>query len=118
MHCAASGGNVECIEIILHTFNINVNTRNHSERTPLHYAAEKGHVSAIEKLLKNGANIYIEEGKSHMTPLDYAEMKLGEYPQDDERGKAVETIKYYGNLEAPDVVDIPVAPISSTWTPP
>lgn len=92
LHSAASGGNVECIEIIL-GHNVDVNSRNYLGRTPMHYAAENGHLEALRVLLQHGAKIDIKEEETQMTPLDYVKMELEKQPDDRHRQKIVELLE-------------------------
>jgi len=47
----------------------NINLKNINHRTPLHYAAEKGHESIVRLLLENGANVNIKD-KNWNKPSD------------------------------------------------
>ena len=45
-----------------------VNTKNQYEKTPLHLAAEEGHIETVKSLLANGADPSIQD-KNKKTPL-------------------------------------------------
>lgn len=49
-----------------------VNVGDDDGRSPLMYAAHKGHVNIVELLIKYGANIDIRYDKTGATPLDLA----------------------------------------------
>ena len=92
LHCAASCGNVECIEILV-SHHVDVNERNNHGRTPLHFAAEKGHLRAVKVLLQFGAKIDVKEEETQMTPLDYAKMELQNRSDDLHRRRIVEILE-------------------------
>lgn len=53
-----------------------VNVCNGNGRTPLHWAVERGNLSAVQTLLERGARIDIREEETNMIPLDIAKMKF------------------------------------------
>ncbi|XP_064607505.1 ankyrin repeat, PH and SEC7 domain containing protein secG-like [Liolophura sinensis] len=56
LHYAASHGNVRWIQEILHkSGTVNLNKKDYYGKTPLYWAAYKGHKSCMEELLKFGA---------------------------------------------------------------
>ncbi|XP_046574030.1 serine/threonine-protein phosphatase 6 regulatory ankyrin repeat subunit A-like [Haliotis rubra] len=58
LHYAASHGNVRRIHEILHkTGTVNLNRKDYYGKTPLYWAAYKGHKNCIEELLKFGAHV-------------------------------------------------------------
>lgn len=60
----------EDIVVALLSREANVNAFNHDYRTPLHYAAKRGHVKTVVALLNGGADPNISYGSD--TPLDLA----------------------------------------------
>ena len=74
LHEAVAGGNHEVLDYLLTTTSsAHVNSRSGSGYTLLHLAASSGHISCLQVLLKNGADISItdEFGK---TPKQTAEL--------------------------------------------
>jgi len=53
-----------------------INARNKTGKTPLHWAADSGAVRAVEWLLKNAADDRVEEHGTNMTARDYAELRM------------------------------------------
>ena len=53
-----------------------VNVRNGTCRTPLHWAVERGNILAVRTLLERGARIDIREEETDMIPFDLAKMKF------------------------------------------
>jgi ankyrin repeat protein len=51
-----------------------INARNKSGRTPLHWAADRGAADAVGWLQGNGADDGLEEYETNMTARDYAEL--------------------------------------------
>lgn len=49
-----------------------LNARNYDGQTPVHLAAERGHLDILELLVNNGADINARDGKSGRTILHYA----------------------------------------------
>lgn len=60
-----------------------VDVRNKHGRTPLHWAAERGNLSAVQTLLERGASADAREEKTNMTPLDIAKMNCVAQPKHD-----------------------------------
>jgi ankyrin repeat protein len=52
-----------------------INWANSEARTPLHFAAEHGHVDVVEYLLKVHADVNDEEKRSQFTPLHWAAIR-------------------------------------------
>ncbi|RCI10929.1 hypothetical protein L249_5166 [Ophiocordyceps polyrhachis-furcata BCC 54312] len=77
IHMAASHDNTPCLEPLVRAGS-DVNARNHAGRTPLHWAADNGALTAVEWLLDHGAASHYEEHGTAMTALDYAELRLRE----------------------------------------
>ena len=70
LHMAASGGNSKMVELLLSSGAL-VDARTTEEKTPLHYAAVKGHLRVATALLEHGADpSFTCQG---MTALDLAE---------------------------------------------
>lgn len=58
LHYAASHGNVRRIQEIIHkSGTINLNKKDYYGKTPLYWAAYKGHRACLEELLKFGASV-------------------------------------------------------------
>ncbi|KAL8830057.1 MAG: hypothetical protein Q9191_001650 [Dirinaria sp. TL-2023a] len=57
------------------------NVCNKQGRTPLHWAAERGNLSAVQTLLEKGARTDVREEKTNMTPLDIAKMQCMAQPE-------------------------------------
>ncbi|MHC4083898.1 MAG: ankyrin repeat domain-containing protein [Planctomycetota bacterium] len=74
IHIAAQMGNAARITKILEKKPELVNTLSRAGRTPLHYAANGGHIDAVKALLANGANVEAER-TSGFTPLHDAIVK-------------------------------------------
>lgn len=70
IHTAASVGSVDMIERLLE-FGADSDQRCREFKTPLMYAAEKGHKGAIDVLLENGA-ILTKFDINCMSPIDFA----------------------------------------------
>lgn len=68
------------INVLIDT-GTDVNVCNKQGRTPLHWAAERGNLSAVQTLLERGARTYVREEKTNMTPLDIAKMKCMAQPE-------------------------------------
>ena len=75
IHTAASWNNPECIQVLIQAGS-DINARNKSGRTPLHWAAFYRATNAIEWLLGNGADDGLEEYETNMTARDYAELRV------------------------------------------
>ena len=61
LHCAAARDDVPMITMLAKDFHLDVNGANRQKEfslynTPLHRAAQKGHIHAIQALMNNGAN--------------------------------------------------------------
>jgi hypothetical protein len=70
LHMAASGGNINMVQLLVDK-GAKVNAQNTYGKTPLHYAASKGHTEIVKKLLHYLADTeMIYEGK---TPLELAQ---------------------------------------------
>lgn len=87
IHSAANdmslGGETGIIISTLIDAGTDVNVRNDNGRTPLHWAAERGNLSAVQVLLERGARIDVREEGTNMTPLDIAKMKSLAEPEHD-----------------------------------
>ena len=68
-----------------------VHAETYNEETPLHSAAEKGHIEAIKVLVELGADVHAESAYK-LTALDLAE--------DVEGDRGVETVKVLKEMEA------------------
>uniref|UniRef100_A0A674K4I8 Ankyrin repeat domain 52 n=1 Tax=Terrapene triunguis TaxID=2587831 RepID=A0A674K4I8_9SAUR len=70
LHAAASGGNVECLNLLLSS-GADLRRRDKFGRTPLHYAAANGSYQCTVTLVTAGASINETDCKG-CTPLHYA----------------------------------------------
>ena len=85
IHSAANAqyalGKTGAIISILIDAGADVNVCNKHDRTPLHWAAERGNLSAVQTLLEREARTDLREEKMNMTPLDIAKMKCTAQPE-------------------------------------
>ncbi|TNN57224.1 Serine/threonine-protein phosphatase 6 regulatory ankyrin repeat subunit C [Liparis tanakae] len=70
LHAAASGGNVECLNLLLSS-GTDLNKRDIMGRTPLHYAAANGRYQCTVTLVSAGAEVN-EPDQAGCTPLHYS----------------------------------------------
>ncbi|KAM4736801.1 LOW QUALITY PROTEIN: serine/threonine-protein phosphatase 6 regulatory ankyrin repeat subunit C [Anableps anableps] len=70
LHAAASGGNVECLNLLLSS-GTDLNKRDIMGRTPLHYAAANGRYQCTVALVNAGAEVN-EQDQTGCTPLHYS----------------------------------------------
>uniref|UniRef100_A0A8C9ZU57 Ankyrin repeat domain 52a n=1 Tax=Sander lucioperca TaxID=283035 RepID=A0A8C9ZU57_SANLU len=70
LHAAASGGNVECLNLLLSS-GTDLNKRDVMGRTPLHYAAANGRYQCTVTLVGAGAEVN-EPDQTGCTPLHYS----------------------------------------------
>uniref|UniRef100_A0A672N4T3 Serine/threonine-protein phosphatase 6 regulatory ankyrin repeat subunit C n=1 Tax=Sinocyclocheilus grahami TaxID=75366 RepID=A0A672N4T3_SINGR len=70
LHAAASGGNVECLNLLLSS-GADMNKKDKFGRTPLHYAAANGRYQCAVVLVGAGAEVN-ERDRSGCTPLHYS----------------------------------------------
>jgi hypothetical protein len=108
-HCAINGLTTS-VKRLLSIRNINVNVKDVNGWTPLHYAAENGHVEIARLLLQNGADVNAK-GYDGWTPLHFAaifghvdilhllvENGANLEEQDNHGSRALHEAAYYGNL--------------------
>jgi uncharacterized protein len=69
---AAAAGDMDEVAAVLSMDNRLTRARDALGRTPLHLAAERGHVSTVETLLHNNADPHARDGAGR-TPLELAE---------------------------------------------
>ncbi|PHH75038.1 hypothetical protein CDD80_2655 [Ophiocordyceps camponoti-rufipedis] len=77
VHVAAAVDNVECLALLVRAGS-DINAVDLAGKTPLHWAADKGALRAIEWLMRHGADDGVEACETGMTALDYAERRLRE----------------------------------------
>lgn len=70
LHMAAAEGNIGEIVRLVTELKIDPNILDKRRRTPLEYAAEKGHTAAIETLIELGANPNSREGFYNRTTTE------------------------------------------------
>ncbi|KAJ8390506.1 hypothetical protein AAFF_G00103030 [Aldrovandia affinis] len=70
LHAAASGGNVECLNLLLSS-GADLSRKDKLGRTPLHYAAANGNSACTVTLVSAGADVNQLDSKG-CTPLHYA----------------------------------------------
>uniref|UniRef100_A0A8C1FHI1 Ankyrin repeat domain 52a n=1 Tax=Cyprinus carpio carpio TaxID=630221 RepID=A0A8C1FHI1_CYPCA len=70
LHAAASGGNVDCLNLLLSS-RADLNKKDKFGRTPLHYAAANGRYQCAVVLVGAGAEVN-ERDRSGCTPLHYS----------------------------------------------
>jgi ankyrin repeat protein len=75
IHTAAVWNSPECIQLLIRAGS-DINARNKSGRTPLHWAADRGAADAVGWLRGNGADDGLEEYETNMTARDYAELRV------------------------------------------
>ena len=108
-HCAENGFTTS-VKRLLSIRNINVNVKDVSGDTPLHYAARNGHIEISHLLLQNGAEVNVRSMWGR-TPLHYAasqghidilhllvENGADLEAQDDDGMRALHDAARYGNL--------------------
>lgn len=71
LHPAAYEGDDELLWRLLANYNLEVESVDHMSRTPLHYASQAGHMSAVKTLLEYGATVCPRDS-SGATPLHLA----------------------------------------------
>eukprot|EP00008_Paramoeba_atlantica_P002681 CAMPEP_0201483172 /NCGR_PEP_ID=MMETSP0151_2-20130828/7389_1 /ASSEMBLY_ACC=CAM_ASM_000257 /TAXON_ID=200890 /ORGANISM="Paramoeba atlantica, Strain 621/1 / CCAP 1560/9" /LENGTH=345 /DNA_ID=CAMNT_0047866183 /DNA_START=107 /DNA_END=1144 /DNA_ORIENTATION=+ len=69
LHCAAYGGKQEIVALLAP--NVFVDSPDSSQRTPLHWATERGFTGVVEELLRNGADP-LKEDRYGMSAIKYA----------------------------------------------
>ncbi len=71
LHIATVKGNEEIVKLLLEKgFNVNLKDRNSGMRTPLSFAAEKGHSNIIDLLISYSADTYVKDNFNR-APLDW-----------------------------------------------
>jgi hypothetical protein len=58
IHCAASGGNIECIDYMLANTTFDIDSSHNNGPTPLTLSLMKGHYEASKFLVEKGANLF------------------------------------------------------------
>ena len=73
LHCAAYGGFVECVSVLLQEGRATVNLQDHEGITALHWACSTGSLDVVQLLINAGADPNLMEvDGGRLTPLDYA----------------------------------------------
>ena len=68
---ASTNGDIEQLRILLTSNDVDVNTQDLDDWTPLHCAATEGHLNCAQELLKHGANVNAQDDGGQ-TPLHQA----------------------------------------------
>uniref|UniRef100_A0A8C9X2X4 Ankyrin repeat domain 52 n=1 Tax=Sander lucioperca TaxID=283035 RepID=A0A8C9X2X4_SANLU len=71
LHAAASGGNVDCLNLLLNSAAAELDVKDHLGRSPLHYAAANGNSQCTISLVRAGAEVN-ELDLTGCSPLHYA----------------------------------------------
>src|SRR5512141_1369856 len=71
IHEAAANGNTAKVQVLLAANPESINSRDADGKTPLHYAAAAGHLSVVELLVTNRANLNVRN-KTGLTPFALA----------------------------------------------
>ncbi|XP_037622637.1 serine/threonine-protein phosphatase 6 regulatory ankyrin repeat subunit C-like [Sebastes umbrosus] len=71
VHAAASGGNVDCLNLLLNSAVADLDVKDHLGRSPLHYAAANGNSQCTISLVRAGAEVN-ELDLTGCSPLHYA----------------------------------------------
>uniref|UniRef100_A0A8C2ZUZ6 Ankyrin repeat domain 52 n=1 Tax=Cyclopterus lumpus TaxID=8103 RepID=A0A8C2ZUZ6_CYCLU len=71
LHAAASGGNVDCLNLLLNSAAAELDAKDHLGRSPLHYAAANGNSQCTISLVRAGADVN-ELDLTGCSPLHYA----------------------------------------------
>lgn len=73
LHCAAYGGFVECVSVLLQEGRATVNLQDLEGITALHWACSTGSLDVVQLLINAGADPNLMEvDGGRLTPLDYA----------------------------------------------
>ena len=73
LHAAAFYGSIDLVEHLIKNFTFNLNNGDIYGNTPLHYAAQNGHLSLYHLLKKKGAIPDIRNGEG-LTPTQYLQL--------------------------------------------
>ncbi|KAK5912274.1 hypothetical protein CesoFtcFv8_002166 [Champsocephalus esox] len=71
LHAAASGGNVDCLNLLLNSANADLDAKDHLGRSPLHYTAANGNSQCTISMVRAGAAVN-ELDLTGCSPLHYA----------------------------------------------
>ena len=71
IHIASKQKDISTLQNLIEKQRVRVDLKGEGEKTPLHYACEKGHFPIVEYLISKGANIDAKD-KYEETPLHYA----------------------------------------------
>ncbi|KAF8034603.1 hypothetical protein BT93_C0800 [Corymbia citriodora subsp. variegata] len=95
IHVAASSGNDDVVELILHHFPNTVTQKNSSEDTPLHVAIQDRRLNTIEKIIHLGTDLEIiyQKNKNNKSPLYLAIEKCNRSEWKDCKGAGWEILQ-------------------------
>ncbi|XP_029287338.1 LOW QUALITY PROTEIN: serine/threonine-protein phosphatase 6 regulatory ankyrin repeat subunit C [Cottoperca gobio] len=71
LHAAASGGNIDCLNLLLNSATAELDVKDNLGRSPLHYAAANGNSQCTISLVRAGAEVN-ELDLTGCSPLHYA----------------------------------------------
>ncbi|XP_058684608.1 histone-lysine N-methyltransferase EHMT2-like isoform X1 [Poecile atricapillus] len=63
LHHAAKNGNLEMVELLLGTGQVDVNAQDNGGCTPIIWAAEHKHIEVIRRLLTRGADVTLTDNE-------------------------------------------------------
>jgi segregation and condensation protein B len=66
--------NIKIMDLFIKT-DINYNIKDYDGKTPIYYAIYNNNISLIEKLLEQGASVYVYDRNMH-SPIDYTKNKI------------------------------------------
>jgi len=84
-YCASAGSGGEVMELLLVSSAEAIDARNRASETPLHLAARHGGVDVVQSLIRNGADLDVQDGRGR-TALDIATEQLAAAERDIRNG--------------------------------